>query len=189
MDLIASRPRPHRRVPAAAVAAALAGLAAGQTAALLRTPALPADVALVVPKEAFGFTSVGPELTVSFQLRNAGERAVRVTDVGRPVPGLALADVVVAGSPVRFRSVGAGAAAVPAFALAPGDAALVSLTYRLTACNEVPADARPVPVAVQDGRARGTVRVALPELPDDADGAADEDVVEWQQVLVRALCG
>jgi hypothetical protein len=58
----------------------------------------------------------------------------------------------------------------------------------VTACDEVPADLRPVPVAVADGRARGTVRVPLPQLPDDAEGAREADVVEWQRVLVRDLC-
>jgi hypothetical protein len=133
------------------------------------------DVRLTVPKEAFGFTADGRGLTVSFQLRNTGPRSFRVTDVGRTLPGLELVDVVASGSPVSFKLVGAGEQPLPPFALPPGDAVLLSLTYRLTACNDVPRDLRPVPVAVRDGRARGVRAVTLPQLPDDAEGASDDD--------------
>lgn len=189
MDVIESDRGRRLRLPAAVVAAALALLALGQVAAVARTPPLPDDAQVAVPKEAFGFTTLGQDLTVSFQLRNTSDRRLRVTAIGEPLPGLELADVVASGSPVEFKLVGTGDAPLPAFAIPPGDAALISLTYRLTACDDVPEGPRPVPVAVEDGRAEGLRTVALPQLPDDADGAADEDVVEWQQVLVRELCG
>ena len=188
MDLIESDHRRRPRLPALAVGVALVLVGAGQAAAVLRTPPLDDDVRLTVPKEAFGFTTAGRDVTVSFQLRNTGERSIRVTGVGRALPGLELVDVVASGSPVQFRSVGTGDGPLPAFALPPGDAALLSLTYRLTGCNDVPRDLRPVPIAVRDGRSRGVRPVALPQLPDDAAEATDADVVEWQQVLVRELC-
>ena len=171
------------------VASALALLAVAQAVAVLRVPAPLEDVALTVPKEAFGFDVDGREVAVTFQLRNAGERTVRVSDLGEPLPGLELVDVVATGSPVGFRENGRGDQPLEPFDLEPEAVALMVVTYRLAACNDVPEQVRPVPVAVRDGRARGQVRVALPQLPDDAAGAGADDVVEWQSVLVRDLCG
>ena len=171
-----------------AVAAALAVLAAGQAVAGLRLPVPLDDVDLQATKENYGFVTDGREMTVSFQLRNSGDRPVRISGFGQDLPGLDKADEVAAGEPLGFRSRGQGAEPLPTFELAPDTVVVLALTYRLAACREVPDDVRPVPVAVRSGRARGTVRVPLPQLPDDSEQAGAEEVVEWQQVLARELC-
>jgi hypothetical protein len=132
---------------------ALALLAVAQGLALLRVPAPLDSVALSVPKEAFGFAIDQREVTVTFQLRNDGDRSVRVTDVGEPLPGLELVDVVATGSPLEFRESGRGEPPLEAFDLEPEAVALLVVTYRLVACNEVPAQAQPVPIGVRSGRA------------------------------------
>jgi hypothetical protein len=170
------------------VGAALAVLAAGQALAALRLPVPLDGVALQVTKENYGFLTEGREMTVSFQLRNDGERPVRISGFGQDLPGLDKADEVAAGEPFGFRSRGAGAEPLPAFDLAPGTVVVLALTYRLASCRQVPDDMRPVPVRVQDGRAKGTRAVPLPQLPDDGPEATADDVVEWQQVLARELC-
>lgn len=170
------------------VGLALALLAAGQAVAVARTPAPLDEVDLQATKENYGFSTAGREMTVSFQVRNDGPRPVRIRDVGTDLPGLDLADAAAAGEPFDFRSAGEGPGPLPAFDLQPGTVVVLALTYRLASCNAVPDDLRPVPVAVQDGRARGTVSVPLPPLPDDGEQAGPDEVVEWQRVLVRELC-
>lgn len=171
------------------MASALALLAAAQGVAVLRVPAPLEAVALSVPKEAFGFAIDQREVTVTFQLRNDGDRTVRVASVAEPLPGLDLVDVVATGTPLEFRESGRGGPPLEPFDLEPQAVALMVVTYRLVACNQVPVAARPVPVEVRAGRTRGAVRVALPQLPSDAASAGEGDVVEWQRVLVRDLCG
>lgn len=171
-----------------AVALALAALSAAQVTAAVRLPVPIEQVELQATKENYGFFTEGRQMTVSFQLRNAGARAVRITDIGAALPGLDLVDVTASGEPFAFRSRGEGSEPLPVFDLPPEGIAVLSLTYRLAACGQVPSDARPVPVQVRDGRARGTVSVPLPPLPDDGAQATAEDVLEWQAVLVRDLC-
>lgn len=172
----------------ATVGLCLAALATAQAVAVVRTPVPLDQVDLQVTKENYGFTTAGRQMTVSFQLRNGGERAVRITGFGQDLPGLDKADAVAAGEPFGFRSRGTGDAPLPAFDLAPGTVVVLALTYRLAACTAVPTDLRPVPVSVSDGRARGSVPVPLPPLPDDGESAGPDEVVQWQQVLVRELC-
>lgn len=166
----------------------LAALAAAQTAAALRLPLPLEGVELRSTKENYAFTADGRVLTVSFQLRNEGREPVRVIGIGEDLPGLELVDVVAAGEPLGFRSRGAGDDDLPPFRVTPGTAVVVAMTYQLVACASVPETPRPVPVAVRDGRSRGTVRAALPQLPDDTAGAGTDDLAEWQSVLVRELC-
>lgn len=171
------------------VASALALLAVAQGVAALQVPRPLQAAALSVPKEAFGFAIEQREVTVTFQLRNDGDGTVVVTGVGESLPGLELVDVVATGTPLDFRESGRGAGPLEPFDLQPEAVALMVVTYRLVACNAVPAQPQPVPVGIRSGRATGQVRVGLPQLPSDAASAADTDVVEWQRVMVRDLCG
>ena len=170
------------------VAAALAVLAAAQAVAAVRLPVPLETVDLVVTKENYGFLTDGREMTVTFQLRNDGPRPVQVRGIGADLPGLDRVDVTGSGEAFGFRAVGDGPAPLPPFVLAPEGIVVVGVTYRLAACTAVPDDARPLPVQVRDGRARGTVRVPLPQLPDDGAEASADEVLEWQSVLVRELC-
>jgi hypothetical protein len=172
-----------------AVATSLLLLAVAQVVALSRTAPTLREAVLTVPKEAFGLSADRRDVTVTFQLRNDGDRALRVAAVGESLPGLELLDVVATGSPLEFRESGRGTDELEAFALEPEAVALLALTFRLSGCGQVPAGAQPVPVDLRAGRARGTVRVALPRLPSDAATAGPDDLVEWQTALVRELCG
>ena len=163
------------------VGASLAVLAAWQTAAVLRPP-LDVLPVLAVLGEGFSYTASRGEATVAFQVRNDDDRTVGVRGIGRSVPGLELRDVVVSGEPTGFRQVGAGAAALGPFDLAPGQVAVVELRYRIADCAAVPAGDEPVPVEVRVGRARG---IAVVRLPEFADGPAVE---HWPQVAVRDAC-
>jgi hypothetical protein len=190
VDLIEPPPRRSRRLPALVPAVGLALLAAGQAATLLQAPALPRDLELVVTKENYGFfPSDRGTVAVGFQVRNDGSRAVRVSAVDAAVPGLALVDVTGAGEPFGFRSTGEGGAPLPTFELAPGAVVVLTLAYDLVSCTKVPDDVRPVRLTLTDGRSEGVAAVPLPPLPDDAEDASAEDVVQWQTVVVRDLCG
>ena len=171
------------------MAAGLLLLAVAQVVVVSRTSPPLQGAVLTVPKEAFGFGLDQRDVTVTFQLRNDSDRPLRVAGVGEPLPGLELVDVVASGSPLGFRESGRGPGPLEEFELEPEAVALLALTYRLAGCGQVPAGPQPVPVDTRDGRARGTVRVPLPQLPSDAASAGPEDVTEWQQVLVRELCG
>lgn len=170
------------------VALALALLAAGQGAALLRTPGLPDAVRVEALVNGYSYGTDGERATVGFQLANRGEEPVRVLAAGRDGPGLELVDVVAAGAPVGFRAAGAGSELLPAFDLQPGLVVELSLVYRVTDCGRVPSAPFPVTLRLAAARARGVVEVPLPRYPDDAPDAGPDDEVEWQTVLVRDLC-
>lgn len=192
MDTIAGGPEQRRRLPlpVLAVGSALAVLAAGQAVALQRPAPEPEGVVLRVPLELYGFSSrEDGTQTVTFQLRNEG-RDVVVELISEALPGAQLVDRVVAGEPVGFREVGLGPDEdVEPFPLAAGTTAVVSLTYRPDGCFGTPTADEPVDVTVSAGGRTGVVPVTLPTLPDDAVGATPTDVVPWQVVLVRRLCG
>lgn len=188
MDLLETPPAARAPLPLA-VAVALAGLGVAQALALTSEFPLPDDVALDVPLEGYAFATESDPAVVTFQLRNAGSRLVRVTGVGAEVPGLQLVDVSAAGEPTGFRAVGAGPAALPDFDLAPGAVVVLHLSLRGLSCEEVPADLRPVSVDLRTGRRVGSVQVPLPSLPDDGALADPDDETPWQRVLVRDLCG
>jgi hypothetical protein len=170
------------------LAVALAVLGAAQAVAALRLPVPLEAVDLTVTKENYGFLTVGREMMVTFQLRNDGPRAVEIRGLGEDLPGLEGTDVSGSGEPFAFRAAGIGPEPLPAFDLPPGVIVVITLTYRLASCSAVPQEPRPLPVQVRDGRASGTVRVPIPQLPDDNAGATADEVVEWQSVLIRDLC-
>jgi hypothetical protein len=188
MDVVGSPdPRPlDRRVGVVAVALVLLG--GGQAAAVRAVGDLPGDVALAALENGYSYGTTDRLATLGFQLVNSGDRAVRVVDVGRSLPGLELVDVVAGGSSLAGEVLGAGSDPLPEFPLATGDVVELTLVYDVADCAEVPTTRAPLPVEVQAGRARGTVLVPLPTSvaadPDAPPGAMDE----WQQVLVRDVC-
>lgn len=170
-----------------AVAVALAAVAAGQAAAILRDQPLPDEAQVEVLPTGYSYGNDGDRLLVGFQLGNTGP-AVRVEQVGADLPGLRLADVIASGAPFDYRAAGEGAGDLPAFDLAAGEVVVLTLVYELQACSSVPADTRLVPVSVRTGRAVGTLGVALPSLPAEEPGAAEDALDPWQRALVRSLC-
>ena len=194
MDVLSSgaerTPSRRRRASPGLVGAALVALAAGQAAALLGPRALPPAVALEALPNGFSYSVLSGDTTqLGFQLRNSGDRLLRVSTVASDLPGLDLVDVVASGEPFAFTEVGAGSDPLPAFDLPAGTVIEIGLVYRVESCELVPRDARPVPVTVETGRSRGTLALALPGLPAEAVDAAPDDEDPWQQVLVRDLCG
>lgn len=187
MDLLEAAVR-RRPSIAAGVATALGLLAAGQVVTLVRTPALPSGVTVEVLPNGYSYSTAGDAVRLGFQLRNSGRTTVQVTGIGADLPGLALADVVASGQPFRFTAVGAGPGALPPFSLTAGTVIEVNLVYRVRRCREIPVDARPVPVALAVGRARGIRSVPVPGLPSEAVDAGPDDEDPWQQVLVRDVC-
>lgn len=188
MDLLETPPATREPGPLAVVVG-LAALGVAQALALTGQLPLPDGVALDVPLEGYAFATENDPAVVTFQLRNAGSRLVRVTGVGAEVPGLQLVDVSAAGEPTGFRSLGAGPTALPEFELAPGAVVVLHLSLRAVSCAQVPADQRPVSVDVRTGPRAGSVQVPLPSLPDDGALAGPDDQTPWQRVVVRDLCG
>lgn len=188
MDLLEPAVRRRRPSATAGVAVALGLLAAGQAAAVTRTPALPPGVTVEVLPNGYSYSTAGDQVRLGFQLRNSGRTTVRVTGIGADLPGLALADVVASGEPFRFTAVGQGPGALPVFALSAGTVIEINLIYRVRRCREVPGDVRPVPVALAVGRARGVRPVPVPGLPSEAVDAGPDDEDPWQRVLVRDVC-
>ena len=185
MDVLESSPAPLR-LPVV-IGAALALLAVGQLGALVRTPGLPDDVGLEAEPFGYGFLTEGDQATVFFNLTNRGERRLRVLAVGRDGPGLELVDVVASGAPLGFRAGGEGDEPMPRFTLPPGETIVLRLVHRV-GCADVTDAAFPVPLRLQQGRAKDVVTVALPRLPDDAEDAGPDDEVEWQTAMVKELC-
>lgn len=178
------------RIGVLSVASALALLAVAQGVAVARGGPLPAGAAVTALPNGYSYATRADRLVViGFQLRNSGDRALEVLDLAEDLPGLVLQDVVVSGEPFDFGSAGDGDAALPAFRLDRGTVVEVTLSYRLSACPQVPEDARPLPVRVRAGRAGGLLRVDMPTAPSDEPDAGVDDEDEWQSVLVRDLCG
>jgi hypothetical protein len=171
------------------VGAALVLLAAGQTGALLLPRDLPPGASVEVLPNGFSYATTGDTAQLGFQLRNSGDRSLRITAVGTDLPGLELVDVVASGEPFGFTAVGAGGEPLPEFDLTTGTVIEINLAYSLGSCGAVPRDSRPVPVTARTGRSRGVLAVPLPGLPADAVGSGPDDEDPWQQVLVRDLCG
>ncbi len=181
---------PRRRLPSApvAVAVALAAVAAGQVAAVLRPQPLPATASVEALPNGYSYATEGDRLLVGFQLRNAGDVGLRVVAIGADLPGLQLVDVAAAGQPFDFAAVGEGAAPLPEFALRGGTVIEVTLVYRVRSCAAVPRDEQLVPVTVIAGRAEGVLPLLLPRAPAAAVDAGPDDEDPWQQVLVRDVC-
>jgi hypothetical protein len=179
-----------RRIGVLSVGSALALLGVAQGVAVARGGPLPAGVAVTALPNGYSYATREDRLVViGFQLRNSGDRPLQVLDLAEDLPGLVLQDVVVSGEPFDFSSAGDGDAALPAFRLGRGTVVEVTLSYRLSACPQVPEDARPLPVRVRAGRATGLLRVDMPTAPSDEAEAGPDDEDEWQSVLVRDLCG
>ena len=180
-----------RRIGAtASVAGALALLAVAQGVAVGRGGPLPAGAAVTVLPNGYSYaTREDRVVVIGFQLRNTGDRALQVLDLAQDLPGLVLQDVVVSGEPFDFSAAGDGDAPLPAFRLDRGTVVEVTLSYRLSACPQVPEDPRPLPVRVAAGRATGVLQVQMPTAPSDEADAGPDDEDEWQSVLVRDLCG
>ena len=171
------------------MAAALLAVGAGQTAALLVGGPLPDDAGLTALPNGYSYATRGSDVLIGFQMQNTGGRELRVLDLGADLPGLRLVDVVGAGDPFDYRAVGEGPDPLPPFVLRDDAVVEITLVYRLEACSAVPEDRRPMPVAVRAGRADGALQVPLPTAPSDEEDAGPDDEDEWQQVLVRDLCG
>ena len=171
------------------VGGALLAVGAGQAAAVALGGPLPDDVELTALPNGYSYATRDSDVLIGFQLQNTGAREVRLESLGADLPGLRLVDVVVAGDPVDYRAVGEGPDPLPAFDLRADAVAEITLVYRLEACAGVPEDRRPMPVVVRAGRADGTLLVPLPTAPSDEEDAGPDDEEQWQQVLVRDLCG
>lgn len=183
--------RPRRRLlPSlpAAVLVALVLLGGAQAWAALRPQPLPAGAAVEALPNGYSYGTDGDRATVGFQLRNAGDRPLRVVDVGAQLPGLQAVDVTVSGAPPAFDVNGEGPDPLRSFELPAGTVVEVSLVYRVRRCSEVPRDRRDVVVAVESGRAQGALLVPLPGQPAEAVDAGPDDQDPWQRVLVRDLC-
>lgn len=173
-----------------AVGGALALLALGQAVAVARGGPLPAVASLTALPNGYSYATLdGRTAVAGFQVRNTGPVALLLRDLTTSLPGLELEDVVLSGEPTDYAAVGAGSGPLPALEVAPGDVLEVLLTYRLTGCTQVPQDARPLLVRASAGRDDGVLRVALPTAPADDPDAGPDDEEQWQQVLVRDLCG
>jgi hypothetical protein len=171
------------------VVLALALLGAAQAAAVLTAP-LPGGAGLTALPNGYSYATRGDsEVLIGFQMRNTGDRPLRLLDLGADLPGLRLVDVVGSGDPFDYRSAGEGEAALPPFRLAADAVVEITLVYRLEACSSVPEGRRPMPVRVRSGQADGTLKVPLPTAPSDDEDAGPDDEDEWQEVLVRDLCG
>ena len=171
------------------VGGALLAVGAAQTAAVVLGGPLPDDVDLTALPNGYSYATRGSDVLIGFQMQNTGGREVRLLGLGADLPGLTLVDVVGAGDPFDYRAVGEGADPLPAFDLRKDAVVEITLVYRLEACSAVPDDRRPMPVAVSTGRAEGTLQVPLPTAPSDDEDAGPDDEEEWQNVLVRDLCG
>ena len=191
MDVLDNEPRPRRRRPVLAlvVAVALGLVAVGQAAALVRTPPLTEDVGISALPNGYSYATRGSALLFGFQLVNDGDRDLRVLDLGRRVEGLEILDVVVSGEPFAYMTAGEGPDPVPAFRLERGTVVEVTLVYRVTSCRDVPAAGRALTVVARDGRSEGRLQVPLPTAPSDDEDAGPDDEDQWQQVLVRDVCG
>jgi hypothetical protein len=179
-----------RRISPLLVGVALVALAAAQAVAVTRDRALPAAAAVAALPNGYSYaTRPNRLMVVGFQLRNTGSVPLRVRGLGADLPGLRLADAVVSGEPFAFSSAGEGKAPLPPFALDPGVVIEVTLVYELRSCGAVPTDLRPMPLlATADGGA-GRLDVPLPTAPADDPDAGPDDEEQWQNVLVRDLCG
>ena len=171
------------------VGTALLAVGAGQAAAVLLGGPLPDDAELTALPNGYSYATRGSDVLIGFQMKNTGARDLRLLDLGADLPGLRLVDVVGAGDPFDYRAIGEGADPLPPFDLRTDAVVEITLVYRLEACSSVPDDRRPMPVAVRAGRADGTLQVPLPTAPADDEDAGPDDEDEWQQVLVRDLCG
>lgn len=193
MDLLEDDRKPlsaRRRHPlaaTAAVGAALALLALGQAAAVIRAP-LPGDAELAALPNGYSYRTEGREAVLGFQLTNDGSRPLRVESLGADLPGLDLVDVTVSGEPFAFETAGGGEQPLPAFDLPVGTVVEVALVYRLRSCDAVPGEPQPMPAQARDGRRAGTLLVDLPRAPAEDPDAGPDDEDEWQVVLVRDLC-
>lgn len=171
------------------MALALALLAAGQAATVLRPRDLPPGASLQVLPNGYSYGTDADVASLGFQLRNDGRRTLEVLAVEAALPGLDLVDVVASGEPFRFTAVGAGADRLPPFVLTPGTVIEVNMVYRVRRCADVPRDDRDLVVRAAVGWGRGALDVPLPGQPSDAVDAGPDDEDPWQQVLVRDLCG
>lgn len=171
-----------------AVALALAAVAAGQAAVVVGPRELPGGTSVQALPNGYSYGTDGDRAVVGFQLRNDGERSLRVVAIGTDLPGLELLDVVASGEPFRYDVVGVGAAPLPPFDLATGTVIEVNLVYRVRRCSEVPRDDQAVPVTAGTGWSRGVLALLLPRQPAAAVDAGPDDEDPWQQVLVRDLC-
>jgi hypothetical protein len=192
MDVLSShddRPpwRPRLSAPLA-VALALAAVSVGQAVTVLRPQPLATGAAVEALPNGYSYAVDGELAMIGFQLRNGGERAVRVLGIGADLPGLRLVDVGASGEPFRFELVGVGPEPLPAFDLPPGTVIEVNLSYRVGRCADVPGDDRPVPVRARTGRGEGVLALRLPGQPAEAIDAGPDDEDPWQRVLVRDLC-
>lgn len=117
-----------------------------------------------------------------FDIRNDGWFPVEIVDVGRNGPGLDLVGTLGVGN-----RIGAGRSAN------------VGVSYDVTDCAAVPAEAWPVPVRVARPWGSHTVWMELePQFPEDfdlplSDASTDElssweATVEWQRNLADAIC-
>ena len=171
------------------VGAALLAVGAGQAAAVLLGGPLPGDVGLTALPNGYSYATRDSDVLIGFQMQNTGARELELLGLGADLPGLRLVDVVGAGDPFDYRSVGEGADPLPPFVLRKDAVVEITLVYRLEACSAVPDDRRPMPVTVRAGRADGTLQVPLPTAPADDEDAGPDDEDQWQNVLVRDLCG
>ena len=172
------------------VGVSLLALGAAQAAAVVRGEALPEQAAVAALPNGYSYATRPNRLVVlGFQLRNTGEVGLSVVDLGADLPGLRLADVVVSGEPFKFSSAGEGSAPLPEFPLRPGVVVEVALVYELLSCGAVPTDLRPMPLLASADGAEGRLEVPLPTAPADDPDAGPDDEEQWQQVLVRDLCG
>jgi hypothetical protein len=177
------------RISTSAVGLALTLLAVAQGVAVARGGPLPGGAELTTLPNGYSYATRDRVVVLGFQLQNTGELPLRVNAIAGDLPGLALEDVVVSGEPFDFDSAGEGDQPLPAFVLPRGTVVEVTLSYRLQACSQVPADVRPLPVQARAGRGQGVFAVAMPTAPSDDPDAGPDDEEQWQTVLVRDLCG
>ena len=179
-----------RRINPLLVGVSLLALGAAQAVAVTRDRSLPPEAAVVALPNGYSYaTRENRQTVIGFQLRNTGSVPLQVRDLGADLPGLRLVDVVVSGEPFKFSSAGEGEAPLPAFPLEPGVVVEVSLVYELKSCGAVPIDERPMPLLASADGGEGRLDVPLPTAPADDPDAGPDDEEQWQNVLVRDLCG